>query len=71
MSTTVRNIIGIVFVIGLSVVIGCSTTQAPSGSKQTNIFSFPKSKQKKEEERATPKSMEEVLGLPRVNSIAR
>jgi len=66
MSTFVRNILGIVFVAGLSVMIGCATTQ--SGGKQSNVFSLPKAThKKKEEERATATSMEEFLSRPRVS----
>ena len=63
MSTFFRNTVGIVLVVGLSFVVGCSTAQ--SGSKQTNVFSFPKATPK-QEEKATPKSMQEFIGMERV-----
>lgn len=63
MSTFSRSIVGFILVIGFSFVVGCST--AHSGSKQTNVFSWPKTAHK-QEEKATPKSMQEFIGMERV-----
>ena len=71
MSTLIRNFVGVFLVIGLSCVIGCSTTKdKQAGSKQTNIFPFPKVGQKKEE-RAIAGSMEEFIAKERVTTLKR
>ena len=65
MSIFFRSIVGIVLVIALSFIVGCSSTQ--SGSTTTNIFSMQRAE--KEPERATRTSMEEVIGRPRVTTL--
>ena len=64
MSIFARNVAGIVLIIGLFAIVGCSTTQ--SDKKTTSIFPW---QQKVEKESDQPTSVEEFIGRDRVTTL--
>ena len=67
MPVFVRSILGVVLVVGLSFVVGCATT--PAGSKAAVQKPFPWSKTEKRPEKASEKSLSDVLAKDRVTSM--
>jgi len=65
MSIFVRSVAGIVLVIGLLAIIGCSTTQ--SDKKTTNMNIFPWQREEKEPDK--PTSVGEFIGRDRVTIV--
>ena len=63
----VRNIAGIILVIGLFFVAGCISTK--SGSKTPNVFSPLQWTKKEQPEGATRTTMEQVLRQDRVTTL--
>jgi hypothetical protein len=67
MQVFIRNVIGIVLMVGLTFVVGCASTQ--SGSKMAMPNPFPWSKTEQRPEKAGEESLSDVLGKDRVTTM--